>query len=155
MKKCVNNGLALVLAAVLFLVSCSKSPVDPVVNSGVPSTADSVTTSLTTGTWIISSFTQKTEDKTSKFDGFTFIFSADGSLSATIGGTETKGTWHFTRAVTYYGSTSKSAVALNLGAANPLSQLTKTWNFVSATSTLLKVDSPELAGDEHVQFSRK
>jgi len=154
MKKCVNKGLTLLLAAVLFLVSCSKSPVDPVVNPLVFS-ADSVTASLTTGTWMISSFTQKTEDKTSKFDGFTFIFSADGSVTATISGTETKGTWHFTPAVTYYGSTSKSAVALNLGAATPLSQLTKTWNFVSATSTLLKVDSPELAEDEHVQFSRK
>ncbi len=155
MKKSIGTPVALMIATVLFLSACSKSsPVADATNStGV--TAASLTTTLTSGTWVVSSFIQRTEDKTSKFADFVFVFSTDGTVTATSKGLETKGSWQYTPAVTYYGSSSKSAIALSMGSARPFDLLTKTWNFISLTSTTLKVDSPELVEDEHVQFSKK
>jgi hypothetical protein len=153
MKKYFKLPAALFISAIFFLVSCSKSSVDP--NTPPDATTAILTTALTTGKWAVSSFIEKIEDKTSKFKDIEFTFSADGTVTATSkNGSSTKGTWHYTPAVTYYGSTSKSAVALNMGASTPLDLLTKTWNFISSTSTTLKIDSPEILEDKHVQFSK-
>lgn len=155
MKKSSGTPVALMIATVLFLGSCSKSSVYPVSTSASATTPAALTTALTAGSWVLSSFTQKTEDKTSKFTDVVFTFSADGTVTATKNGTQTKGSWQYTPAVTYYGSSSKSAIALSMGSASPFDLLTKTWNFISLTATTLKVDSPELAEDEHVQFNKK
>ena len=154
MKKYFNQPAALLIPIILFLGSCSKSSVDPLSTSASAITPAALITALTAGSWVLSSFTQKTEDKTSKFTDVIFTFSADGTVTATKNGTETKGSWQYTPAVTYYGSSSKSAIALSMGSASPFDLLTKTWNFISVTSTTLKIDSPELAEDEHVQFSK-
>ena len=151
MKKHLNIPLVLVMAAAFAMVSCSKSSYN---NSG-NTTSNAVTAALTTGKWVLSSFTQKTEDKTSKFSGITFVFSSDGSVSADDNGKTTKGSWHFSPAVTYYGSSSKDALNINLGTAQPFDLLAKTWNLVSNSSTAIKLDSPEVLEDEHVQFSKQ
>jgi hypothetical protein len=154
MKKYFKLPAVLFISTIFFLASCSKSAVDP--NTPPDTTAANLTAALTTGKWAVSSFIEKIEDKTSKFKDIEFAFSADGTVTATSkNGSSTKGSWYYIPAVTYYGSTSKAAIALNMGAGNPLDLLTKTWNFISSTSTTLKVDSPELLEDKHVQFSKQ
>lgn len=155
MKKYFNRPSVLLLAAILFFGSCSKSSVDPLATNATTTTAADITASLTAGKWVISSFTEKKEDKSSNFTNFTFVFAVDGTVTATANGIETKGTWKFTPAVTYYGSSSKSAVAISMGINKPFDLLSKTWNLVSSSSTLLKVDSPEVLQDEHLQFSKQ
>ena len=154
MKKYSNKLLSLVVAASI-LASCSKSYVAPNTTTSTSPTSTDLTTILTSGNWVVSSFTQKTEDKTSKFSNIFFTFSANGTLTATDNGNTTNGTWNYTPAVTYYGSTSKAAIAINIGTSNPLVLLTKTWNLISSTSSTIKIDSPEILEDEHVQFSKK
>jgi hypothetical protein len=110
---------------------------------------------LTTGIWEVSSFTQKTEDKTSKFSGYTFSFLSNGKVVILKDGKESSGTWQYTPAVTYYGSSSKEAIDLNVGIDKPLSQLTRKWNFISNTSTSIKIDNPEILEEEHLQFTKK
>jgi len=154
MKKYSSKLLSLVMAASI-LVSCSKSYVAPNTTTTTSPTSADLTTVLTSGSWVVSSFTQKTEDKTSKFSNMVFTFSANGALTAIDNGNTTNGTWNYTPAVTYYGSTSKAAIAINIGTGNPLVLLTKTWNLISSTSSTIKIDSPEILEDEHVQFSKK
>ncbi len=153
MKKYFNLQMTVLLAAIVLCASCSKSPADAVATPAAATS--SVTAALTQGIWVVSSFVQKTEDKTSKFSDVSFVFSADGKVTITQKGSSSKGTWQFTPAVTYYGATSKDAIALNAGAGTPLNLLTKTWNMVSSSATTLKLDSPELTEDEHVQFSKQ
>jgi hypothetical protein len=150
MKKYLNILVVSAIPFLLGMVSCSKSSYNSNTN-----TNNAVTAELTAGKWVISSFTQKTEDKTSKFSGITFVFSSDGSVSADDNGKTTKGSWHYSPAVTYYGSSSKEALSINLGTAKPFDLLAKTWNLVSSSSTAIKVDSPEVLEDEHVQFSKQ
>jgi hypothetical protein len=154
MKKYYNKLLSLVVAASI-LASCSKSSVPPNNTTATSPTSTDLTAALTSGNWVVSSFLQKTEDKTSKFSNIVFTFSANGTLNASDNGNTTTGTWSYTPAVTYYGSTSKAAIAINIGTSNPLVLLTKTWNLISSTSSTFKIDSPEIAEDEHVQFSKR
>jgi hypothetical protein len=154
MKKYFSKLLSLIVAASI-LTSCSKSYVAPNTTAATSPTSADLTTVLTSGSWVVSSFTQKTEDKTSKFSNIFFTFSANGTLTATDNGNTTNGTWNYTPAVTYYGSTSKAAIAINIGTSNPLVLLTKTWNLIASTSSTIKIDSPEILEDEHIQFSKK
>jgi len=154
MKKYSGKLLSFIVAASIF-ASCSKSYVSPNTTTATSPTSADLTTVLTSGIWVVSSFTQKTEDKTSKFSNIFFTFSANGTLTATDNGNTTNGTWNYTPAVTYYGSTSKAAIAINIGTGNPLVLLTKTWNLIASTSSTIKIDSPEILEDEHVQFSKQ
>lgn len=148
MKKAVNQILSF-LTIVLLSIACKSNAVDPINN-----TTTDLTSSLTQGSWLVSSYIQKTEDKTAKLSGYIFIFSSGGKVVASKNGQEVTGTWQYTPAVTYYGSASKEAIDLNFGTDKTLGQLTKKWNFISSTSSIVKVDSPELAEDEHLQFSK-
>ena len=152
MKKYSNTAAAFLMGLILF-TSCSKSTVAPSTPAN-PSTND-LTSNLSSGSWIVSSLTEKGEDKTGKFAGFHFVFLANGGLKASKNGVETQGSWQYTAAVTYYGSTSTAAISISLGNSTPLDLLTGKWNMVSSSSTSLKADSPEIAQDEHLAFSKE
>src|SRR6476660_9787174 len=147
---------SLMLTSAAMLAACgysSNSPTAPVTQpSNVPSF-------ITSGTWGVSSLLQRTEDKASQLSGFGFVFTATGSESGTVvatkGGTSVSGTWTHAPAVTYYGSSSKESIVLNLGTASPFAMLTKTWNVVSSTTTTLTLVSPEVLEDMHLVFSRE
>jgi hypothetical protein len=151
MKSLFKSLAYLSIIAALSFVSCSKD----VASNGAAATTDTLTRFVTSGTWIVSSLLQKAEDNTSKFAGFVFTFSADGTLTASQNGHQTKGSWHYTPAVTYYGSSSKEAININMGTSEPLKRLTKTWNLKSKAANLIEMDSPEILEDEHLQFQKQ
>jgi hypothetical protein len=146
-------GAAAIMAAML--ISCSKSYNAPANTSNPVDTT--LKTKIISGTWMVRSYTQRTEDKTSQFAGVVFTFSNNGTLTADKNGNITNGTWSYTpSAVGYYGGPpSKASMTLNLGASSPFDRLTKTWNVASNTDTLLKMDNPEPLEDEHLQFSKQ
>ncbi len=150
MTKFLKLTLVLIATTSAGFVSCSKQTavVNPVVK-------DTVATELISGTWRISAFTQGTEDKTSKFSNIDFIFSKGGAITANDDGKQTMGSWHFTPAVTYYGSSSKDAISLSIGSSKPYDLLTKTWNLISHSSSVIKLDNPEVPEDEHVEFTKR
>ncbi len=140
------------IAAVITLSSCNKAGSNP--NTTNPST-DSLTTALSGSSWVVASLVQKKEDNTSRFTGYIFKFSSGGKITATLNGIETQGTWSHSPAVTYYGSSSKEAMVLNLGADNLFKRVSKTWNIISKTGTSIKMDNPEILEDEHLELQKK
>jgi hypothetical protein len=151
MKSFIRTLGYLTVVAAFGIVSCSKN----VANNGASTATDTLTRFITSGTWTISSLLQKTEDNTSQFAGYVFTFSADGTLTASQNGKQTKGSWHYTPAVTYYGSSSKDAINLSMGTDNPFRRLTKTWNLKSKSANLVEMESPEILEDEHLQFQKQ
>ena len=153
MKK-VTSRYALILFSLFIIIeSCSKSNTVPTQTASVnPSSV------VVSGTWGISSLSQRDEDKTSSFTGYTFTFTSAGSLQAEKSGAVTTGTWSYTpSAVSYYGSTpSKASITINLGASKPFSQLTRIWNVdsVNTNASRLALISPEVAEDMHLNFSK-
>ena len=152
MKK-YSGILATLILGSVFFTSCSKSSEIPA-SATNPATND-VTANLGSGFWVISSLTEHGEDKAGKFSGYRFEFLPSGVMKASKNGVETQGTWQYTAAVTYYGSSSTAAIAISLGNNSPFDILTGKWNMVSSTSSTLKVDSPEIAQAEHLVFTRQ
>jgi hypothetical protein len=151
MKSILHICGLLCLVCIISFSSCQKSNSSTAANSN----SDTLTVAITSGSWVVASLTQKKEDNTGKFAGYTFKFSANGKVTATINGVATAGTWSHTPAVTYYGSSSNEAIVMNLGTDNPFRRLSKTWNIISKTSTSIKMDNPELLEDEHLQLQKQ
>ena len=147
----------LLMPSVLFLIeSCSKSNSQP---STPPAPGSSSSQIDLSGNWQISSFVQRTEDKSSMFKNDVFTFDPSGSVTATGNGTTTTGTWAFAnKPVSYYGATpSKSSFTMNFAATNPFVNLTKTWDVdsVHTNSSTLALISPEVAEQMHVTFTKQ
>jgi hypothetical protein len=159
MKKPRATKLFVVLSAVLLLAACSGS--QSASNTTGPITEpSSVASAITAGTWVVSTLTQSTEDKSNQFSGYTFTFSRTGdaeagTVTATKGGNTISGTWNHSAAVTYYGSTSTESMVLSFGASSPFAMLTKTWNVVSNTASTLTLVSPEVAENMHLMFVKQ
>jgi len=146
-----------VLSFGLLLSACNKN------DSGLTQTNTTnpvQTSSAINGSFTLSSFVQRSENKTSQFDGYVFTFTSTsanaGNVVAAKGSNSVSGTWVYSPAVTYYGSTSKTSITLSFGVTSPLTLLNKTWNVDSAsTSSKLALSSPELAEDEHITFAKQ
>jgi hypothetical protein len=154
MKKQLFYHSAMALAFAFALVSCSKNSTDTTTPaSSLPAGINSATG------WTISSFSQKGEDKTSSFTGFVFFFDTNGGLTVKNGSNTSSGTWLYSpSSVGYYGSSpSKASFNINIGAAEPLGRLTKTWNIDSTitSSNRLVLISPEVLENETVIFSKQ
>jgi hypothetical protein len=153
MKNLKKQSPILLLSFLFMMESCSKSYTAP-----NPPANTNPSSTVVSGTWIISSFTQATEDKTSLFDGYVFTFDSVGNIKAEKNGAVATGTWSYTpSSVGYYGSTpSKSSFTINVGASVPLGSLTKTWNIDSTntSSSKLALISPEVVENMHVNFSK-
>ncbi|WP_080239104.1 hypothetical protein [Spirosoma rigui] len=133
-------------------LSCKKSD-DTATPAATGSTID-LKAVMPTGSWSIGTFQQRTEDKSSGFKNMSFVFSTDGTVTATQNGKITKGTWVYSPAVTYYGGNGLASLTINLGQSKPFDMLLNvTWNVNSAsTSSSLQLDHKEPAEDEHISF---
>src|SRR5690242_12930747 len=107
------KGLLLMPSILFIIESCSKSNTQPSTPPPAPGTNSSQID--LSGKWQVSSFAQRTEDKTSMFKGFVFTFDPNGSVAANGNGTSATGTWAFAnKPVAYYGATpSKSSFTMN------------------------------------------
>lgn len=157
MKKLNQITLLIVVTFSISLFSCSKSSQGSLANS-TGSNAANITNSITGGNWTVSSYIQRSEDKTAQFNNIVFVFSNSsansGTVTATKNNTSVNGSWSYSPAVTYYGSTSTSSMVLNLGTSSPFNLLSKTWNVVSITSSKITLVNPEVIEDEHLVFSK-
>ncbi len=155
MKNVTRSARPALLSAAMFLAACSSS--SPSVTAPAPTAT--VTPATMTGNWVVASLVQRTEDKTSQFSGYTLTFtstSADnGTVVATRNGSSVSGIWSHSPAVTYYGSSSKESIVLNLGISTPFDRLTHTWNVVSTTASTLSLASPEVLEDTHLMLTKR
>jgi hypothetical protein len=120
--------LSFLLAGVIFTTtSCSKDDD----NNGGNSVA--VATSLKSGTWRITSYSDNGVDETADFSAFTFTFGTSGTVSATNSILTATGTW----------STgvddSKDELDLEFTAPPLFVELSEDWEIVSQTSTQISL----------------
>jgi hypothetical protein len=132
-----NSILILSLTGIfLFLASCKKDDSSPASASGDPA--------LVSGkTWKVTHFYDD-KDETYKFTNFTFDFAAGGVLTATAPAGSTTGTW----------SISSSKFFIDLGASDPLRELTDDWRLLEQTSDLIKLRDDNDEKLEELHFSR-
>ena len=153
MQPNIKTSLTVLLFSFSFLIACNKNSVD----TDPAPTNTNISATLMSGNWAITSYTQRTENKTNQFAGAVFTFSDKGVVTATLNGTTSTGTWIYSPStVGYYGSApSIDSIALNLGNSSPMNRLNRTWNITSSTNTTLLLVNPEPADDEHIQFTKQ
>ena len=145
-----------IIAIAFFIVSamvfsCKKSD-----NSLLPTpTTDSLSAIITDGIWKISSFTQQSEDNTSKFNDYTFVFTKDGKINAIAKNNTTTGTWS-NGGTTYYGvNANKNQYTINLGNSEPLRRLSHNWVLSDKSQNSIQLSSSEPTENEHVTFTKQ
>ena len=157
MKHLVKTLAIALFAGMALTESCSKNGTQAV-PPNTPSVSDTSAKQFT-GSWVVSSYSQRTEDKSSLFRDYVFTFSEENVARAEKSGSTVSGTWLYSpSAVGYYGSApSKASFTLNMGAGSPLRLLNKTWNIdtVHSNSSTLALVNPEPADNEQLSFSRQ
>lgn len=152
MRKTALILLISVASSAMLLTGCTKDDSAP--NNTTDSTLN--TAAIASGTWFISSYTQRTETKTSDYAGMVFTFSADGKIAVT--GTATaNGTWTYSppSAGYYGGPASLATFTINIPG-SPFNRLSRRgWNVGSQSSTSILLNYPEPADDEHVTFTKR
>ncbi len=105
MKNIKSSGMALILLFCL-VSGCKKSDT---------ATTPSTNSAFISGTWKITSFIQKTEDKTSDFSGLNFTFSSDSKLVVS-GSKNVTGSWLYKAPSSdYYGNSTAAIFNINIG----------------------------------------
>lgn len=146
MKKHTNlPAVALMIA--LLLVSCKKDSVAPAAVTGI---------TVAPGNWIVSSYTQKAENKTAAFSGVLFTFNEGGVLSVVDGSKTISGSWSSTKGgITYYGGPPSTATfTISLGTTTPYDKISKVWNVALQDATTIQLDNKEPLEDEHLTFTK-
>lgn len=127
----------------VFLAACSNNDDDvvaPPVDPNAPSS----------GTWKVALFSERNEDKTSDFNGYTFTFSSTAVASAVKGSVTTNGSWSITN--------NSSRFNIDFGAKSdankPLGELTDDWRIISVTSTRIQLADDNTSSAEVLTFTR-
>ncbi len=131
---------ALLLSACMLSCSNDKNDPAPTVDRNAP----------TTGTWRVTLFSERGNNETSDFNGYTFTFDSNGSVTASLNGTNKHGTWSINSSATEF--------TLDLGAKSdankPLGELTDDWEIISITSTEIKLKEDNDASGEFLTFNQ-
>ena len=124
------SALAIIVATLAFQ-SCSRD------------NASSINSNTTDGNWRVSLY-HDNSDETYKFNGYTFTFSSNGSITATNGSISANGTW----------SQGSSKFNIDFGITPVFSDLNDDWLIEEITSSSIRLKDDNPARDEKLQFVR-
>ena len=139
MKKGFYFGLLLMLSFSLMSSTCSSDDDDggQIDNSQEIAQIENYVQS---GTWRITSYVDSGQDETNDFNGYTFTFGSDGTLTAENGTNTMTGTWSVTDDSS---SSSSSDIDFNIffpvPDTNDFEDLNDDWDIVSSMSTKLEL----------------
>jgi hypothetical protein len=140
MKSLIKNFAGLICVATI-LFACVKQ--DNNNNNGNTNDA-----AVTTGTWRVSLFSERGQDETGDFSGYTFTFKSDGKLISLKSGTTKEGTW----------SISGNRFNINLGVKSdlnkPLGELTDDWVIVLKNDSKISLKDDNTMSNEILEFSK-
>ncbi len=131
-----------ILALALIAVGCSSDSEDDLTQDPTVS-IQAVTDIAVSGSWTISSYVDSGTDETSDYNGYTFNFSADGSLEAVNGTTVVTGSWSVTNDDSSddddYDSDDDIDFNIFFSAPPIFEELTDDWDIVSRSSTRIEL----------------
>ena len=138
----------ILLALTISFVSCSKSNDDNVNPNNSTSKVDQVT-----GDWTVTFYTDSGKDETSDFNGYTFVFGTDGTLTASSSAGTFTGTWWIGNKS---GDDDNSSNRLNIviSGNKAMEDLSHNWVILSITNTSIQLQDDNPASMEEIHFGR-
>jgi len=125
-------------SALLFTIACHKSKDEP---------ALSLSTVLTQGSWMIHYYFDN-KDETSTFSGYTFTFSANGTLTLKKGAESYTGAW---QEVTDNG---KKKLMININTINFIQKLNDDWEVRSYNATFVELADDNASSPHQLHLMR-
>lgn len=114
------------------------------------SDVDSVAEAVTNGTWRVTHFSERANNETDDFAGYTFTFQSNGKVLASKNGVIKEGNWSE--------STSSKRLFIDLGVKNdankPLGELTDDWVITSKTETKISLTDDNVSSNELLEFTK-
>lgn len=134
-KLCVILGLSAIVFG-----GCTKKDAD----------VDSVAEAVTNGTWRVTHFSERANNETDDFAGYTFTFQSNGKVLAAKNGVIKEGNWSE--------STSSQKLTIDLGiksdANKPLGELSDEWKITSKTDTKINLADDNSSSNELLEFTK-
>lgn len=124
MKKLMYIGIG----SLMLLASCKKDDVKAI---------EAIEEEVSAGTWRITSFVDSGTDETGNFNGYTFTFASDGTLSATNGSNTYAGTWSVTDSNSSDDSADDLDFNIFFNATGNFEDLNDDWDISSHSSTTI------------------
>jgi hypothetical protein len=124
---------------ILGCLSCKKSDDSAAIN-----TPAQVSTTVSSGSWIITYFFDHDTDETSHFAGYRFTFNSSGTINAVKGSNTSSGSWATGT------DDSKTKLLLDFSA-DIFEELSEDWELVKATSTKIEL-MHKSGGDGHIDY---
>jgi len=138
MKQNLLTFICLLATSAIIGTSCTKesaasiSQPPPSQAQAAMQTDNLAAANVTPGIYIVHKFIDTGDDITTTYNGYTFTFKADGTLSATKNGNIFKGTWRL--------KNNGTKMAINITGNKALNNLSDdSWNVVSISSTKISL----------------
>ena len=113
-------------------------------------TVDSVAEAVTEGTWRVTHFSERSNNETNDFNGYTFTFQSNGKVLAAKNGVIKEGNWSE--------SASTQRLVIDLGtktdANKPLGELSDDWVIVSKTDKKINLSDDNSTSNELLEFTK-
>ncbi|MBO9153078.1 lipocalin family protein [Chitinophaga sp. GCM10012297] len=105
---------------------------------------------VTSGTWRVSHFSERGDDETGDFSGYSFSFSGNGSATAVRSGNSQTGTWSVN------GSSTRFSIdfGAKTDANKPLGELTDDWKVISISASEIKLTDDNATSAEFLTFAK-
>jgi hypothetical protein len=137
MKKTFYLGFAMLLTLSLLASACSS---DDDGDSGSNSNTQqiiAIENTVESGNWRVTYFFDTDSDETSDFNGYSFTFSANGTLTATNGTNTYTGSWSVTDSSSSSDDSSNDDIDFNINFSSPpdFAELTDDWDIIEYSET--------------------
>ncbi|WP_346316848.1 hypothetical protein [Chitinophaga sp. YIM B06452] len=114
------------------------------------SSSDNNPDAVTAGTWRVSHFSERGNDETGDFSGYTFTFAGNGSASAVKQGVSKSGSWSLNSTSTRFSIDFGPKTDAN----KPLGELTDDWMVISLTDREIKLTDDNASSAEFLTFTK-
>jgi hypothetical protein len=109
------------------------------------SSPNEITTTVTSGEWVVTFYEEDGIEQTSDFSGYDFTFASNGDLSATNGMVTQLGVW------STYTDSGQTKLDLQFTAiSGPFQEINEDWRVISRTAT--KIELRDVSGDGSVDL---
>ena len=140
----------LLAVTAIIATSCSKD------NSASVSQQKS---NLASGSWVVTYYTDSGKDETSDFSGYTFMFNADGTLSASTSSATYNGNWSIksgSSSSSGYGSGSNDPdkLVITIAGDKQMTKVSKSWMILKLNSTDIWLSDDNASSGEVLYFAR-
>jgi hypothetical protein len=143
MKTLKKQSILTLWVMLAMMIGCTNKNDDSV-------TPDNTSGTINQGNWKVTYFNDSGKDETNKFNGYTFTFSSNGTITATNGSITETGTWSTGN------DDSQVKLYITFMGISPFAEITDDWHVIEQGSSVIKLEdvSGGNGGTDYLNFSK-